>query len=100
MHAPQQRAREIYQVPSDDITELVTRFRTQVDARLQQLCPEQEPVSKLLDAMRYSLLSPGKRLRAITTLVACHQCAGDLSSAIDLACAVEMVHAASLVEHS
>lgn len=97
MHAPQQRARKNCQVPSDDITGLVSSIRTQVDARLEQLCPQRDSGSDLLDAMRYSLLSPGKRLRAITTLVACRQCAGELSSGIDLACAVEMVHAASLV---
>jgi geranylgeranyl diphosphate synthase type II len=97
MRTPHQRARKNCQAPSDDITELVSSIRTQVDARLEQLCPQQHSGSNLLDAMRYSLLSPGKRLRAITTLVACRQCAGDLNSAIDLACAVEMVHAASLV---
>ena len=97
MRAKHQRTRENSQVPYDDISELILSFRAQVDARLEHLCPEQDSGSNLLNAMRYSLLSPGKRLRAITTLVACRQCAGDLSSAIDLACAVEMVHAASLV---
>lgn len=49
-------------------------------------------------AAHYSLTSPGKRLRALITLAAVVQSGGAATSAaIDVACAVEMIHAASLI---
>jgi geranylgeranyl diphosphate synthase type II len=47
------------------------------------------------DAMRYTLLAPSKRVRAIVTLVACDLCGG--GDAEPAAAAVEMVHASSLI---
>ena len=51
----------------------------------------------LHDAVRYTLLLPGKRLRAILVLDACAMLKGEEERALGLACAVEMVHAASLI---
>ena len=47
--------------------------------------------------MRYSLLAPGKRLRPLLALTAAEACGGDFSAALPAACAVEMVHAYSLI---
>jgi geranylgeranyl diphosphate synthase type II len=47
--------------------------------------------------MRYSLLAPGKRLRPTMVLLAAEACGGELETALPAACAVEMVHAYSLV---
>lgn len=47
--------------------------------------------------MRYSLLSPGKRLRPILTLMAAEACRGSIEAAMPAACAVEMIHAYSLI---
>jgi geranylgeranyl diphosphate synthase type II len=55
-------------------------------------CPE-----NLAEAIRYSLLSPGKRLRPMLVLAAAEACGGDREAAMPAACAVEMVHAYSLV---
>ena len=49
------------------------------------------------DAMRYSLLNGGKRVRAVLTLAFCDLCGGDEDMAMPFACAVEMVHAYSLI---
>ncbi len=49
------------------------------------------------EAMRYTLLLPGKRLRGILVLAAADLFRGRNEGAMALACAVEMVHAASLV---
>lgn len=53
------------------------------------------------DAMRYTLLAPSKRVRAILTLVSCDLCASAAGSragdAMPAAVAVEMVHASSLI---
>jgi geranylgeranyl diphosphate synthase, type II len=56
----------------------------------------QVPV-KLLQAMRYTLLAPGKRVRPILTLLATEACGGSLVAALPAAAAVEMIHTYSLI---
>ena len=53
--------------------------------------------SSLREAMRYSLLAPGKRLRPLLTLLACEAVGGDINDALPAACAVEMIHTYSLI---
>jgi geranylgeranyl diphosphate synthase type II len=52
---------------------------------------------RLAEAMQYSLLAPGKRLRPLLVLMAAQACGGQLEAALPAACAVEMVHAYSLI---
>ena len=56
-----------------------------------------EPQSQLFDAMEYSLLAGGKRLRPIFVFEFCRLCGGDWKNAAPLAAAVEMVHTYSLI---
>ncbi len=56
-----------------------------------------EPQQTLFEAMRYSLLAGGKRLRPIFVLDFCRMCGGDWRAAIPFAAAVEMVHTYSLI---
>src|SRR5205807_9333613 len=51
----------------------------------------------LLQAMRYSLLAPGKRMRPLLVLLAAEASGGREEDAIPAACAVEMIHAYSLI---
>lgn len=51
----------------------------------------------LIEAMRYSLLAPGKRFRPLLTLLAGGLLCGDYRRAMPAAVAVEMVHAYSLI---
>ena len=51
----------------------------------------------LAEAMGYSLLAPGKRLRPLLALMACEAAGGSAEAAVPAACAVEMVHTYSLV---
>jgi geranylgeranyl diphosphate synthase type II len=60
------------------------------DAR--QDCP-----ARLREAMRYSVLGGGKRLRPILALMAAEACGGELDSALPVACALEVVHTYSLI---
>ena len=55
------------------------------------------PGSRLFEAMRYSLMAGGKRLRPVLALAACEAVGGTLDAAIGLACAIEMIHTYSLV---
>jgi len=51
----------------------------------------------LREAMRYSLLSGGKRLRGCLCLAACEMAGGNRKDALPFACALEMIHAYSLI---
>jgi geranylgeranyl diphosphate synthase type II len=53
--------------------------------------------AKLAEAIRYSLLAPGKRLRPILVLWSAEACGRPAERAMPAACAVEMVHCYSLV---
>ncbi len=52
---------------------------------------------RLLEAMRYAVLAPGKRLRPALVLGAAKAVGGAVDDALPAACAVEMIHAYSLV---
>lgn len=58
---------------------------------------QQEPQAQLFEAMHYSLLAGGKRLRPIFAYEFCRMCGGNWQDATALACAVEMIHTYSLI---
>ena len=60
-------------------------------------CYPNEPQQTLFEAMRYSLLAGGKRLRPIFVLDFCRMCGGDWKKAVPFAAAVEMIHTYSLI---
>lgn len=70
------------------------RINAALEARLKfdAGCP-----ARLREAMHYCLLSPGKRFRPLLVLLAAEACGGAVESALPAACAVEMVHAYSLI---
>lgn len=53
--------------------------------------------AKIYEAMRYSLLAGGKRLRPILCLATCELMGGSLEMALPTACALEMIHTMSLI---
>ncbi len=53
--------------------------------------------TRLGEAIAYSLLAPGKRLRPKLVLFAAQACGGEVEQALPAAAAVEMIHAYSLV---
>lgn len=67
---------------------------TYLDAALR---PAEGCPASLLEAMRYSLLAPGKRLRPVLVLLAAEACGAKAASPLPAAGAVEMVHAYSLI---
>jgi len=83
---------------SDDLRKYVRDRRVAVDDRLRRFlddlsgCPP-----RLLEAMRYSLLGGGKRLRPLLVLLAHDAAGGSEQDALPAACAVEMVHTYSLI---
>ena len=59
--------------------------------------PESMPQAGLAEAMRYSLLAGGKRIRPMLVLEFCRISGGDIQAAMPVACAVEMLHTYSLI---
>lgn len=56
-----------------------------------------EPQRKLYDAMQYSLMAGGKRLRPIFVYEFCRMCGGEWKKAVHFAAAIEMIHTYSLI---
>jgi geranylgeranyl diphosphate synthase type II len=75
----------------------LARRREQIEDRLSAWLGTGIGPAGLVEAMRYSLLGPGKRLRPLLVLMACEACGGPVEAALDAAAALEMVHAYSLV---
>lgn len=55
------------------------------------------PQGVIYDAMEYSLMAGGKRLRPVLMLEFCRMCGGDVSKYLDIACTIEMIHTFSLI---
>jgi geranylgeranyl diphosphate synthase, type II len=53
--------------------------------------------ARLFEAMRYSLLGGGKRLRPILALASCEAVGGSINDVMNYACALEMIHTYSLI---
>ena len=65
-----------------------------IEKALDRFLPETDALYKTVtDAMRYSLLNGGKRVRAVLALEFCKLCGGTEEEAMPFACAVERVHA-------
>ncbi len=81
-----------------DLMHELSPLRKAVEAGLERWtatsdgCP-----ARLTSAIRYSVLSPGKRLRPLLSLLACEAVSGQWQPAIPAACAIEFVHVYSLI---
>jgi geranylgeranyl diphosphate synthase type II len=72
--------------------------RALVDAALEQaLRPSEGTPPRLHEAMRYAVLSGGKRVRPILALAACEAVPANGRLALPFGCAIELIHAYSLV---
>ena len=67
------------------------------DSLLQRIPSESNFGKELLGAMHYAVMGGGKRIRPILTLAACESSGANIFSAVDAACAIEMIHAYSLI---
>lgn len=67
-----------------------------IDAALDLAVPMQYP-EVINEAMRYSLLAGGKRVRPALCLAACEMVGGSIEAAMPTACALEMIHTMSLI---
>ena len=85
------------------MNEMVTRRNQEYKTYLEQFLKEyylfcnKLPQQQLFEAMDYSLLAGGKRLRPCLTMEFCRLCCGDWQKAAPFAAAVEMIHTYSLI---
>lgn len=85
--------------------ERVTSFDLKTYLKAQQVLVEKAlddsiqlgTPEKIYEAMRYSLLAGGKRLRPILCLATCELLGGSATMAMPTACALEMIHTMSLI---
>ena len=80
------------------LEQTLTEYKSLIDKELDRCltfspCKQQ----RLLDAMRYSVNAGGKRIRAILTLEFARLCGGTAEAALPAACAIELLHAFSLI---
>ena len=75
------------------------QYQTHIEQYLENNCFTYNdlPQMQLFEAMRYSLLAGGKRLRPVFVLDFCNMCGGDWHKATPFAAAVEMIHTYSLI---
>jgi geranylgeranyl diphosphate synthase type II len=81
-----------------DLSGYLAEKRAAVEERLEAaLLALHGAPAALIEAMRYSLLAPGKRLRPLLVIMAAEAFDGQDRDALPAACAVEMVHSYSLI---
>ncbi len=85
-----------FAIPSFELGAWSARQLAAVEAALQQWVPAEAPAG-LGEAMRYAVLDGGKRLRPLLVLAAAEAVGAPVAAALRAACAVELIHAYSLV---
>ncbi len=73
------------------------RVNAEISKHLNVLKASAVPHSRLLDAVEYSLVGGGKRLRPVLTLETCRICGGAEAAAWPAALAIECIHTFSLI---
>jgi geranylgeranyl diphosphate synthase type II len=79
-----------------DLSAYLKQRQVRVEAALESSIGITYP-EKIYEAMRYSLLAGGKRLRPILCLATCEMAGGTVEMAMPTACALEMIHTMSLI---
>lgn len=82
-----------------DFNTKYTHYLNHIESYLDKECLiyKDQPQGVLFEAMRYSLLAGGKRIRPILVMDFCNMCDGDWQKAAPFAAAVEMIHTYSLI---
>lgn len=84
---------ELAQSPSS-----ISYLESIIERRLRVILPSQQVAPQFLHmALGYSVLAPGKRLRPVIAMLTCFHLGREDLAALDCACAIEIIHAASLV---
>lgn len=74
----------------------MNKFIELVDKTLDKYLNPEFPKA-IFESMKYTVTLPGKRLRPVMCLEACRMFGGEIEAALPTACAIEMLHAQSLI---
>lgn len=83
-----------------DLEPYLAARQVAVNAALDRLLPESnrsDDPGRLREGMRYAVLQGGKRMRPLLTIACCEAVGGDHTDALAAGCALELIHAYSLV---
>jgi len=80
-----------------DLNAYLDDHRKRINHALESLLKTSEKADRILEAMTYSLMAGGKRIRPILCLAATEAAGGDPEDAVPAACALEMIHTYSLI---
>ena len=80
-----------------ELVSLIRPYAEMVEQKLQDYLGKLDGPSKLVEAMGYAGLGSGKRIRPVLVLMCNEACGGKVEPALVAGCAVEMIHAYSLV---
>lgn len=94
--SPQQNTQTSPSASTFDLSAYLSARQQTVEAALDQAIAIRYPET-IFNAMRYSLLAGGKRLRPILCLSTCELVGGTEAMALPTACALEMIHTMSLI---
>lgn len=82
-----------FDIQLNELSELIQKQLIE----LKNKFPCKYNLNELIEAMWYSLMAGGKRIRPILVLEFCRVCGGTVEKALSAACALEMIHTFSLV---
>ncbi len=82
--------------PSNSLLTFIKQSQSRVESRLESVLDNVTSTENLSDAMKYTCLAGGKRIRPILVYATCDALGVELSKADNAACAVELVHCYSL----
>lgn len=80
-----------------DLNQYMKEKRQLVEQKLDLLVIKDNEIPVITEAMRYSLLAGGKRLRPVLALMSCELFSGVEEKVLPFACCIEMIHTYSLI---
>ena len=80
-----------------DLNAYLTEHNKRINRALVSLLETADKADRILEAMTYSLMAGGKRIRPVLCLAATEAAGGDPKDAMPAACALEMIHTYSLI---
>ena len=80
-----------------DLDSYLTSQKKRINRALESLLKTSDKPDRILEAMTYSLMAGGKRIRPVLCVAAAEAAGGNPEDALPAACALEMVHTYSLI---
>jgi geranylgeranyl diphosphate synthase type II len=80
-----------------DLDSYLTSQKKRINRALESFLKTSDKPDRILEAMTYSLMAKGKRIRSVLCVAAAEAAGGNPEDALPAACALEMVHTYSLI---